>query len=305
MRGSPVVRRGRLERADLGVLYDPTRVVGRLTRRPILRCECGHGSDHAGVDEVPCARVDQGRMSRASIAQPLQGAAAACLSAASGNCPQAANPGCPLADTSSLSVVVGCETTRIQTTFGAPDRCRWSGVRRWSGQGLVLLPASREGSSRMPLRAYPQGQSRHGNPAQFIPHGRGRGADRAGVTHPMLRMWDHVVESHHRRPPEKCSAPGDLEQPMAGPRQALPPSPNSAAVLSSAERAAAKGVEVGGEGVAVVAGGGLAGAAEAPAVVCDHAVAGVEQGGQLLSQEAPLSGYPWMRTTGWPEPWSS
>ena len=188
MRGSPVVRRGRLERADLGVLYDPTRVVGRLTRRPILRCECGHGSDHAGVDEVPCARVDQGRMSRASIAQPLQGAAAACLSAASGNCPQAANPGCPLADTSSLSVVVGCETTRIQTTFGAPDRCRWSGVRRWSGQGLVLLPASREGSSRMPLRAYPQGQSRHGNPAQFIPHGRGRGADRAGVTHPMLRM---------------------------------------------------------------------------------------------------------------------
>jgi hypothetical protein len=159
MRGSPVVRRGRLERADLGVLYDPTRVVGRLTRRPILRCECGHGSDHAGVDEVPCARVDQGRMSRASIAQPLQGAAAACLSAASGNCPQAANPGCPLADTSSLSVVVGCETTRIRRTVGAPDRCRWSGVRRWSAKGWCFLPASREGSSRMPSRAYPKGRA--------------------------------------------------------------------------------------------------------------------------------------------------
>jgi hypothetical protein len=36
MRGSPVGWRGRLRRADLSVLRDPTRASGRLTRRSVV-----------------------------------------------------------------------------------------------------------------------------------------------------------------------------------------------------------------------------------------------------------------------------
>jgi hypothetical protein len=48
--------------------------------------------------------------------------------------------------------------------------------------------------------------------------------------------------------------------------------------------------QVGGEGVVVVAGGGLAGLAEAAAVVGDDPVPGLEQRGDCLSQARPLSG---------------
>jgi hypothetical protein len=49
-------------------------------------------------------------------------------------------------------------------------------------------------------------------------------------------------------------------------------------------------VQVGGEGVVVIADGGLAGLPEAAAVVGDDPVPGGEEDAFLLSQECPLSG---------------
>ena len=64
-------------------------------------------------------------------------------------------------------------------------------------------------------------------------------------------------------------------------------------------------VQVGGEGVVVVADGRLARAAEAAAVVADAAVAGGEQLALLALPGVAVERVPWIRTTGWPVPWSS
>jgi len=57
--------------------------------------------------------------------------------------------------------------------------------------------------------------------------------------------------------------------------------------------------------VVVVACAGLAGLSEASAVVSDDPVTLIQEDRYLLLQEEPLNGYPWISTTGLPEPWSS
>jgi len=68
-------------------------------------------------------------------------------------------------------------------------------------KGWCFLPASRAGSSRTPSSAYPKGRADmvtwHGSS-----HTATGGADGAGVTHPVLRMRDHIVEHHSPLPPE-------------------------------------------------------------------------------------------------------
>jgi len=66
-----------------------------------------------------------------------------------------------------------------------------------------------------------------------------------------------------------------------------------------------QGVEVGGEGVVVVADGRLAGLAEPAPVVGDDPVPGVQQDRDLLVPGAAAERVPWISTTGWPAPWSS
>jgi hypothetical protein len=63
-----------------------------------------------------------------------------------------------------------------------------------------------------------------------------------------------------------------------------------------------QGVEIGGEGVVVVADGRLAGAPEPAAVVADRAVAGGEQLAFLALPRVPFNGNSWISTTGWPHP---
>src|SRR5215471_4900127 len=60
-----------------------------------------------------------------------------------------------------------------------------------------MLAASKPGRQEPDaLQGISHGQSRHGNPAQFIPDRRGWGVDNAGVTYPVLRMRNHIVQSH-------------------------------------------------------------------------------------------------------------
>ena len=65
---------------------------------------------------------------------------------------------------------------------------------------LVYLARTREfvtAEVQPVINGYWERAESRGNPAQFIPHGRRRGADGAAVSHPILRMWDHLVKSHY------------------------------------------------------------------------------------------------------------
>ena len=61
-------------------------------------------------------------------------------------------------------------------------------------------------------------------------------------------------------------------------------------------------VQVLGEGVVVIAGCGLAGLTEPSAVVGDDPMARLQKDRKLLLPRSAAQGYPWIKTTGSPEP---
>jgi hypothetical protein len=70
-----------------------------------------------------------------------------------------------------------------------------------AGQGLELLAGKPGRQNAHALERMPQGESRHGNSVQSIPHSGERGAGDAGMADLILRVGYHVVEIHHELAP--------------------------------------------------------------------------------------------------------
>jgi hypothetical protein len=95
-------------------------------------------------------------------------------------------------------------------TLGEQDRNGRYVEKGASGQWPLLPAGEPRRQEARGLERQTQWERRHGDSVQFIPHDAGRGADDAGVTHPILRVWNHVVEIHdqlanrERRPIATC-----------------------------------------------------------------------------------------------------
>src|SRR2546429_9702166 len=75
-----------------------------------------------------------------------------------------------------------------------------------AGQGLELLAGEPGRQDAYAFERMPQGESRHGNSVQSIPHSGERDAGDAGMADLILRVGYHIVEIHDELAPAWWSA---------------------------------------------------------------------------------------------------